>query len=75
MTHAEAAARAEQLNRDAGGGQRWFASQLGSDEWHVVAARLPAKGPLHETVEARPRPQNPPDPRPSLTRNIPPYGA
>jgi hypothetical protein len=76
MTHEQAAARCEDLNREGNDGQRWFVSRLGSDDWHVVSASvpgLPPRGPLHETVETRPVPDAP-DPRTSLFRNIPPYG-
>jgi hypothetical protein len=78
MTHEEATARCEQLNRDEPGAPRWFVSRAGTDEWHVVTAAMPgsdASGPLQASVESRPVPQNPPDPRPSIIRNIPPFGA
>ena len=77
MTHEEATARCEVLNRERRDGQRWFVSRAGTDEWHVVAVALPAAqaGPLHASIESRPAPQDPPDPRPSLLRNIPPFGA
>jgi hypothetical protein len=78
MTHEEATVRCEQLNREDSGDRRWFVSQGGTDEWHVVSVKMPGStplGPLHASVESHPAPQNPPDPRPSLIRNIPPYGA
>jgi hypothetical protein len=78
MTREQATIRCEDLNRERQDGQRWFVSQAGTDEWHVVAVALPAApgaGPRHASIESHPAPQNPPDPRPSLLRNIPPYGA
>ena len=76
MTHDEAIARSEELNRGQPGEPRWFASRAGTDEWHVVSVALPgAPGPLHESIGSHPVPEEPPDPRPSLMRNIPPYGA
>ena len=78
MTHEQATARCEELNRSEQDGRRWFVSRVGTDEWHVVSAELPGsgdQGPLHTSSESRPVPQNPPDPRPSIIRNIPPFGA
>lgn len=78
MTREEATARCEELNRERRDGRRWFVSRAGTDEWHAVAVALPAThgaGHLRASVESHPVPQNPPDPRPSLLRNIPPYGA
>jgi hypothetical protein len=77
MTHEEATARCQELNRERGGEPRWFVSRAGTSEWHVVSASIPGAGtgPLHASTAAHPVPQNPPDPRPSLIRNIPPYGA
>jgi len=31
-------------------------------------------GPVRSETQARPKPEEPPDPRPSLQRNVPPYG-
>ncbi|MDQ6605003.1 MAG: hypothetical protein M3Z06_00475 [Actinomycetota bacterium] len=76
MIHEQATARCEELNEAEQDGRRWFVSRLDTDEWHVVCATvpgLPARGPLHETVETRPVPDAA-DPRTSLIRNIPPYG-
>ena len=47
------------------------------DEWEIVSVALPQQhrvGPLKETVEAKPRPAEPPDPRPAIIRNIPRTG-
>ncbi len=76
MTHEQAAARCEQLNREEDGDRHWFAHEVGPDEWEVVsvtAPGLPHHGPLKESVASRPEPDAP-DPRPSLMRNIPPWG-
>jgi len=78
MTHEQATTRCEQLNRDDPGDRHWFVSRAGTDEWHVVSVRTPGTGdlgPLHGAVGSRPIPQDQPDPRPSLFRNIPPFGA
>ena len=78
VTHDEAAARAEALNRDETGDRHWLPRLLAPDEWEVVAISgtgfRPAR-PLKESSEARPSPSDPPDPRPSIFRNVPPYGA
>lgn len=78
MTREEAAARSEALNREETGERRWLPRLIAPDEWEVVAISgtgfRPA-GPLKESSEARPRPSDAPDPRPSIFRNIPPYGA
>ena len=75
MTRDEASTRCEELNREHQGGRRWFVSRAGTDDWHVVSVDMPGPGPLHASIESRPVPQDPPDPRPLLIRNIPPYGA
>lgn len=76
MTHEEALAKCEELNRERRDGRRWFVSRAGTDEWQVVSPSLgEGQGPLHAAIESRPLPDSPPDPRPSLMRNIPPYGA
>lgn len=77
MTHDAAIARAAQLNRDEQGAQRWFARRTASGDYEVVAvtgAGFPGPGELKATVVSKPKPTEPPDPRPSLLRNIPPYG-
>jgi hypothetical protein len=77
MTRAEADARCAELNGDPERDRQWFARQAG-DEWEIVSVPLPEgarRGPLKGAVESKPRPEHPPDPRPSVFRNIPPYGA
>jgi hypothetical protein len=51
---------------------RWFARESAGD-WEVVRMTLPPGmriDPIKETVEARPRPPQPDDPRPAAHRNI-----
>jgi hypothetical protein len=77
MTYEEAAARCDQLNREGDGGRRWFAKQNGDDEWVVVSVDVEGfrrPDTLKATTEAKPKPSEPPDPRPSIFRNIPPFG-
>jgi hypothetical protein len=78
MTREEAQARCAQLNADPDRERQWFARQVAPQEWEVVSVAAPdgiRLGPLTATTEAKPRPAQAPDPRPSLFRNIPPYGA
>jgi hypothetical protein len=78
MTQEEATARAEELNREETGDRRWLPRQISPGEWQVVAISgtgFKPAGPLKERSEARPSPSDPPDPRPSIFRNVPPYGA
>ncbi|MDQ6731269.1 MAG: hypothetical protein M3022_13490 [Actinomycetota bacterium] len=78
MTKPEADARCVELNRRSSGDEHWFARKAGDNEdWTVVQmSGMPARrrGRLKADVETPPRPGAPPDPRPSLIRNIPPYG-
>ncbi|MBV9194152.1 MAG: hypothetical protein JO168_08390 [Solirubrobacterales bacterium] len=80
MTRAEAQARAEQLNRAAPDRSRhhWTIRDRGGGDWEVLRVTVPGvqfgAGPLRAATEQRPRPDEPPDPRPSLIRQIPPYG-
>jgi hypothetical protein len=76
MTREDATARCAELNREQPGEPRWFVSRAGTDEWHVVSVAAPGSpGPLHAAIASHPAPEHPPDPRPSLIRNIPPFGA
>ena len=77
MTHAEAIEHCQQRNRNEQGERHWFVKQAGPDQWQVVCMTTPGLqplGPLKATVEVRPEPDEPPDPRPSIIRNIPPFG-
>ena len=78
MTRDEALARSEELNAEAGEGAalHWLAQEGEGGEWQVVKVPgLPGgRGPLKETVEARPRPSYPDDQRASSVQQVPPYG-
>jgi hypothetical protein len=74
MTRAEAEREAARLSREhpERASYRWFARELGGD-WSVV--RVPAPHPrpaevLRPTVEGRPRPPRPDDPRPPTWRDL-----
>ncbi len=78
MNHDEATAHCAQLNREEAAERHWLVRATGHDEWDVVSvagAGLGRPGGLRASVESKPEPSAPPDPRPSLIRNIPPYGA
>lgn len=77
MTHDDALAHAEELNRQEQGDRHWFPRRRGADAWEVVAVAgtgAQPNRPLGERTEARPEPRTPSDPRPSIVRNVPPYG-
>ena len=76
MTREEAEARCAELNGEVERDRQWFPRQVEAEEWEVVSVALPeeATRPLKGTIEAKPKPSQPPDPRPSLFRNIPPFG-
>ena len=80
MTRPEAQARADQLNREAPdrAEHRWTVREREDRSWEVVALTVPGRqmnpGPSRTATVQRPEPGEPPDPRPSLIRNIPPYG-
>ena len=80
MTREEAQARADALNRDTAdrSQHRWAIRDGGGEDWEVVKVTVPGMqfraGPLHTATEQRPKPDEPPDPRPSVIRQIPPYG-
>jgi hypothetical protein len=75
-----ARARAEQLNQAMGAGaeHRWIAHHAGDGRWQV--ARVSARGMPGPVGENSPREgrgperNDPPDPRSTLQRLIPPYG-
>ena len=56
----------------------WITREGTAGEWQVVRVPLPPgmkRDPLNATIEAKPRPRDADDPRQSIIRNIPPYGA
>jgi hypothetical protein len=78
MTHDEALVRCQELNSEETGDRHWLPKRLESGDWDVVAISgtgMRPQGPLKESAVARARPSDAPDPRPSIFRNIPPYGA
>jgi len=78
VTREDAVARSEELNREETGDRRWFPKQIAGEEWDVVAISgtgFAPRGPLKEATQAKPSPSDAPDPRPSIFRNVPPYGA
>jgi hypothetical protein len=77
MTREEAVARCAELNRAAEGGRRWFPKERHDGEWDVVSLLVEGfrrTDPLKASIESKPQPAEPPDPRPTIFRNIPPFG-
>jgi hypothetical protein len=73
MTHREAEAERERLQRD-DREHTYFVREQPSGEWDVVRINIPNSQP-RMTVAERGAPAPPPeDSRPSLIRQIPPYG-
>jgi hypothetical protein len=78
MTREQALSRCAELNRNEPSGYNWFVRTGSRGTWEVVSAHVKGfdrPSPFTATAEARSRPELAPDPRPSLFRNIPPYGA
>jgi hypothetical protein len=78
MTHHEATAEAERLNREhpERASYRWGAREA-AGEWSVVRAAVPARTdrPLTPTTQAK-QPAPPPDEHPTdLPGGVPPYAA
>ncbi|HEU0317134.1 MAG TPA: hypothetical protein VFR49_07390 [Solirubrobacteraceae bacterium] len=74
MTKAEADHECAERNRDPAGapGVRWLAREASPGEWSVVRVTIPglkATGPLKTSTQARPRPEEPLDPRPLVNPN------
>jgi hypothetical protein len=78
VTEEEAKAEAARRNDDEQEQGLWAARSRGdSADWelvHVSAPGLKRIRPTGTHEESRPKPSEPPDPRPTITRNIPPYG-
>jgi hypothetical protein len=56
----------------------WVARETEAGTFDVVRVPLPPgmkRDPMQATVEAKPEPRDADDPRQSIFRNIPPYGA
>jgi hypothetical protein len=78
MTRDAATQRAAELNGQEQMGRHWFVREREPGDYEVVAVNTPGlstHGELHASIVAKPKPTEAPDPRPSLFRNIPPYGA
>jgi hypothetical protein len=85
MTRAQAQDRAAELNGELpnGADHHWIAHHADGEDWQVVrlggTGMRFAGGDQHTTAETRVDPAGPErqrqDPRPSITRAIPPYGA
>lgn len=79
-TREQAQTRADALNRETptGADHRWIVHHAGEQRWEVVrvtvaGARLGLGG--HDAVGGRgPEREAPVDPRPTITRLVPPYG-
>ncbi len=74
MDREEAERRAAELNRDHPdrGSHRWLAGE-GEEGWRVARVSVPGGvrlEPLKQGVESRPRPSDPPDPRPVFDQNV-----
>jgi len=73
VTRAEAEERARNLQaespeRDT---HRFIARPVGGDDWEVVKVELPQRKKGTPTIEARPRPSHPDDPRTGHEHRVP----
>jgi hypothetical protein len=78
MTKDEATVEAARRNSDESEGGVWAPKQVDDGSWglvHVTAPGLARVKPSGTLEESRPKPSEPPDPRPTIVQNIPPYGA
>lgn len=76
MTREAAHARAAHLNGEGSDTTGWVARRA-EGTWEVVRLTVPGLARVEATgarTESRPRPEDPPDDRPLIIRNIPPYG-
>ena len=76
MTRSEAESNAARLNRDRPADGPWAPRPRPAGEWEVVRLVIPGLDRTRPTaahVESRPRPSEPPDPRPAPLRNVPPF--
>jgi hypothetical protein len=58
------------------GTHRWVAREASEGAWEVVKLKMPPGmrvDPLQATVETKPKPPQPDDPRSAGARNVPPY--
>jgi hypothetical protein len=78
MTKDDAIAEAARRNDEKQEKGLWSAKQDAAGDWglvHVSAPGLARIRPTGTHEESRPKPSEPPDPRPTIVQNIPPYGA
>lgn len=73
MTHQEANERCAKLNGELNRERQWFARETAPGDWEIISVAVLGMRPIKAVVESRPQ-QHQPDPRPSIMRNIPPYG-
>jgi hypothetical protein len=74
VTRAEAELECTERNREAADqpGVRWLVREAEPGDWRAVRVVIPgmhARGPLKTSTEARPRPEEPLDPRPLVNPN------
>jgi hypothetical protein len=77
MTRDEAIEEAARRNAVQSESGVWSAKEGDDATWglvHVTAPGLARIRPTGSHEESRPKPAEPPDPRPSIVQNIPPYG-
>ena len=75
MTHDEAAAAAKKLGAEHAdrATHRWVPRETAGGEWDVAKIRVPPGmriDPLKTSVEAKPKPPQPDDPRTTYDRNV-----
>jgi hypothetical protein len=78
VTKDEASTEAARRNADPQEKGLWSTREDDAGDWelvHVSTPGLTRMRPVGSHEESRPKPSEPPDPRPSITQNIPPYGA
>jgi hypothetical protein len=78
MSKDEAHAEAARRNAEKKETGVWSAKESADGEWglvHLTAPGLARVRPTGTHEESRPKPSEPPDPRPTIVQNIPPYGA
>jgi hypothetical protein len=78
VTEADARERCEELNGELAEGEApWTAREVEPGDWRPARARvpgLPPRQPYKSTTEAKPKPPQADDPRPSSFRQVPPFG-
>jgi hypothetical protein len=78
MTQEQAQTRAAELNSLAAVGEHWFVREGNDGRWEIASASVVGMRrsfPLRAATESRPTRDLTPDPRPSVFRAVPPYGA